>query len=204
MGQDIRKMFQNEEHVGKEKLSKGHQKRFEARLDEALPVQKKKRNFSEFLQIAAVIVVALGIGGFFLFNNGENPVQNNNQIVETPAEDTVEEENVPTKEYRLSDVSPEFKKIEDYYMASVNIQLAKLDMTPENKELIDAFMKKLETLNEEYIALNGEIQETGINEETVEAMIANLQLRLDLLKKLKTKLNEIQQSKDNRYENYQA
>ena len=124
--------------------------------------------------------------------------------MDTPVEDEVKEEKVPTTEYRLSDVSPEFKKIEDYYMASVNIQLAKLDMTPENKELIDAFMKKLETLNEEYIALNAEIRETGINEETVEAMIANLQLRLDLLKKLKTKLNEIEQSKDNRHENYQA
>ena len=204
MGQDIREMFQNEEHIGKEKLRKGHQKRFEARLDEALPVENKRRNYTSFLQIAAVIVVALGIGAFFLFNNAENPVPENNQIVETPSEEPVKEETVPTTEYRLSDVSPEFKKIEDYYMASVNIQLAKLDMTPENKELIDAFMKKLETLNEEYIALNGEIQETGINEETVEAMIANLQLRLDLLKKLKTKLNEIEQSKDNRYENYQA
>ncbi|MBT8319982.1 MAG: hypothetical protein KJP01_07625, partial [Gramella sp.] len=60
MGQDIRKMFQNEEHVGKEKLSEGHQARFEARLDEALPVQRKKRNLSSFLKIAALIVVALG------------------------------------------------------------------------------------------------------------------------------------------------
>ena len=204
MGQDIREMFRNEEHIGKEKLTKGHQKRFEARLNEALPVQRNKRNFSSFLQIAAVIVVALGIGAFFLFNNGENPVENTNQIVDTPTEEPAQDETVPTTEYRLSDVSPEFKKIEDYYMASVNIQLAKLDMTPKNKELIDAFMKKLETLNEEYIALNAEIQETGINEETVEAMIANLQLRLDLLKKLKTKLNEIEQSKDNRHENYQA
>ncbi len=204
MGQDIREMFQNEEQIGKEKLSKGHQRRFEARLEEALPVQQK-RNYSHFLQIAAVIVVALGIGAFFLFNNGEDPVvQDKNQIVETPVKEDKNEENKQTTEYRLSDVSPEFKKIEDYYMASVNIQLAKLDMTPDNKELIDAFMKKLETLNEEYIALNAEIQETGLNEETVEAMIANLQLRLDLLKKLKTKLNEIKQSKDNRYENYQA
>ena len=203
MGQDIREMFRNEEHIGKEKLRKGHQQRFEARLEEALPV-KKKRNYSSFLQIAAIMVVALGIGAFFFFNNNSNPAENNNQIVDTPVEEPVEDKKTPTTEYRLSDVSPEFKKIEDYYMASVNIQLAKLDMTPENKELIDAFMKKLETLNEEYIALNAEIQETGVNEETVEAMIANLQLRLDLLKKLKTKLNEIKQSKDNRYENYQA
>ncbi|QYA24051.1 hypothetical protein G3I01_00520 [Gramella sp. MT6] len=204
MGQDIREMFRNDEHLGKEKLSKGHQSRFEARLNEALPAEKKKSSYFSFLQIAAILVVALGIGGFFFFNNGGNPVQDNNQIVDTPVEEPKEEKEIPTTEYRLSDVSPEFKKIEDYYMASVNIQLAKLEMTPDNKELIDAFMKKLETLNEEYIALNAEIQETGLNEETVEAMIANLQLRLDLLKKLKTKLNEIEQSKENRYENYQA
>ena len=204
MGQDIREMFRNEKTEVGQKLSQGHQNRFEARLDADLPVQSKKKNYGFILQIAAVMLVALGLGAFFFFSNDENSVQNTNQIVETPVETPAEKQKEPATEYRLSDVSPEFKKIEDYYMASVNIQLAKLDMTPKNKELIDAFMKKLETLNEEYIALNAEIQETGINEETVEAMIANLQLRLDLLKKLKTKLNEIEQSKDNRYENYQA
>lgn len=202
MGQDIREMFKNAEQIGKEKLREGHQNRFEARLEETLP--KKRKNYRSFFQIAAVLVVAIGIGVFFFFNNTQDPVQNNNQMVDAPAEESSNDEKAATNEYRLSDVSPEFKKIEDYYMASVNIQLAKLDMTPDNKELIDAFMKKLETLNEEYIALNAEIQETGLNEETVEAMIANLQLRLDLLKKLKTKLSEIKKSKDNRYENYQA
>ena len=202
MGQDIREMFKSEERVGKEKLREGHQNRFEARLEETLP--KERKNYRSLVQIAAVLVVIIGIGGFFLFNNTQDPVQNNNQMVDAPAEESSNDEKAATNEYRLSDVSPEFKKIEDYYMASVNIQLAKLDMTPNNKELIDAFMKKLETLNEEYIALNAEIQETGLNEETVEAMIANLQLRLDLLKKLKTKLSEIKKSKDNRYENYQA
>lgn len=96
------------------------------------------------------------------------------------------------------------KKVEDYYLASLNIQLAKIDLTPENKELVDSFMSKLETLDQEYVALNTEIEQSGINEETIEAMIANLQLRLDLLKKLKTKLNELKQSKNEHYENYQA
>jgi hypothetical protein len=204
MGQDIRKMFQEEEQLGKEKLKKGHQNRFEARLDAALPVKEKRNNYREFLKIAAIVIVGLGVGAFFFFNTAVNPGQDNNQIVDTPVEESKTETNVPASDYRLSDVSPEFKKIEDYYMASVNIQLAKLELTPKNKQLIDAFMKKLEILNQEYIALNAEIQETGINEETVEAMIANLQLRLDLLKKLKNKLNEIEQSKDNSYENYQA
>lgn len=206
MGQDIREMFRKEEHISTERLKSGHQNRFEARLDEAFPEKKKKSNFYQILQIAAILVVALGIGGFFFFNDsGQNPGDENTQIVDTPVEEKgSEEETTPVDEYRLSDVSPQFKKIEDYYMASLNLQLAKLDMTPENKELIDAFMTKLETLDDEYKALNAEIQETGINEETVEAMISNLQLRLDLLTKLKTKLKEIQQSKDNGNENYKA
>ncbi|MUP44201.1 hypothetical protein E0K83_00390 [Gramella sp. BOM4] len=205
MGQDIREMFRKEEQISAEKLKSCHEARFEARLDKAFP-KKKKNNFYQILQIAAILVVVLGIGGFFFFNNfGENPADVDNQIVDAPVEQNTEEETKPeTDEYRLSDVSPQFKKIEDYYMASLNLQLAKLDMTPENKELIDAFMSKMETLDEEYKALNAEIQQTGINEETVEAMISNLQLRLDLLTKLKTKLKEIQQSKVNRNENYQA
>ncbi len=202
MGQDIRKMFQ-EKPEQEHKLQSGHQQRFEDRLNRAMPVEKKKNNF-HFLQIAAGLMIALAVGAFLYFSNNEAKTVNSPQIVETPSEEKVEKEEVPGTDYRLSDVSPEFKKIEDYYMASLNIQLAKLDVTPGNKELIDAFMRKLETLNDEYIALNAEIQETGLNEETVEAMIANLQLRLDLLKKLKNKLNEIEQSKDLKNENYQA
>lgn len=206
MGQDIREMFRHQEPNKDEKLKEGHAKRFEARLEKALPVQKRKEKRFFVLQIAAVLVVAFGIGGFFYFSNeGTITTPDNNQVVENNMN---EELPAPTQndqdQYRLSEVSPEFKRIEDYYLASLNIQLAKLELTPENKVLIDAFMNKLETLDEDYQALNAEIQETGINEETVEAMITNLQIRLDLLKKLKTKLNEIKQSKDNRNENFQA
>ena len=203
MGQDIRKMFQEKPEHEEYKLQSGHQQRFEDRLNRAMPVEKEKNNF-HFLQIAAGLMIALAVGAFLYFSNNEAETVNSPQIVETPSEEKAEKEEVTGTDYRLSDVSPEFKKIEDYYMASLNIQLAKLDMTPGNKELIDAFMRKLETLNDEYIALNAEIQETGLNEETVEAMIANLQLRLDLLKKLKNKLDEIEQSKDLKNENYQA
>lgn len=202
MGQDIREMFRNQELSNQEKLNKGHQKRFEARLDEALP-RKKKNNLYTYLQIAAVAVVAIGIAGFLFFGNQNENVIPENQVVETPVDQDARND-APATDYRLSNVSPEFKKIEDYYMASLNIQLAELDMTPKNKELIDAFMTKLETLDQEYIALNAEIEESGLNEETVQAMISNLQLRLDLLKNLKSKLKELKQSKNNINENYQA
>ena len=202
MGQDIREMFRNEEQDNRSALPKGHQKRFLEKLNEEMPSEERSLGWNQLLKVAAVIVVILAAGLFFISRTSSEEA--GNQIVDTETQPVKASEVKNESDYRLSDVSPEFKKVEDYYLASLNIQLAKIDLTPENKELVDSFMSKLETLDQEYVALNTEIEQSGINEETIEAMIANLQLRLDLLKKLKTKLNELKQSKNEHYENYQA
>jgi hypothetical protein len=44
----------------------------------------------------------------------------------------------------------------------------------------------------------------GPNEQTIEAMVENLQFRLDLLYKLKNKLNEIKQTKNTNNEKHKA
>lgn len=199
MAQDIREMFRNEDSGSKDKLNKGHQKRFEAKLDKALPVEKQGNSFL-FLKIAAVLVVAIGLGLFYFNSPGRNEVQN--QIVDTPSEEPTEE-TVIEKQFQLSDVSPEFKKIENYYLAGINMELAKLEINNDNKALIDAFMLQMEELDKEYQRLNAELVELGPNEQTIEAMVANLQLRMDLLRKLKSKLNEIK-SKNKSYEDLQA
>ena len=206
MAQDIREMFKNEKEPKPNTLHKGHQKRFEDRLEKEFP-KKKEQNSFFFLKIAAVLVVALGVGFFFLNSGGDN-FTNSPSVVDTPTEKPSEEKEDKLEpaehNFQLSEVSPEFKKIEDYYMASLNIELSKINITPENKELIDSFMKQMAELDKEYQRLNTEIKETGPNEETLEAMIANLQLRLDLLYKLKNKLKEIKQSQDKEYENYEV
>ena len=208
MAQDIRKMFQEDRSLPSERLEKGHEQRFGARLEKAFPQEEKttkepKNNYM-FLKIAAVLVVALGIG--FVFMAPDNMFKGE-QVVETaPSEEIMEkEEEVPvTKEYQLSDVSPEFKKIENFYLASLNIELAKLEVNEENKALVDSFMKQLAGLDQEYKKLNAEISETGLTEGSVEAMISNLQLRLELLYKLKNKIKDINQSKIKQNENYKA
>lgn len=204
MAQDIRKMFQ-EDTTLPSNPPKGHQKRFEARLEEALPQENKKDSgrMFYFLRIAAVLVVVLGISFFFLNREGEIGGE---QLTDAPVEtETESAEEIPvSKEYQLSDVSPEFKKIEDYYLASLNMELAKLDVNDSNKELIDSFMTQLAGLDREYQKLNAEINETGLTEGTIEAMVSNLQLRLDLLYKLKNKINDINQSKIKENENHRA
>lgn len=210
MAQDIRKMFQEDRSPSGEPLDKGHEKRFEARLEKAFPEQPKQKekatNRFLFLKIAAVLVVALGVGFFYFSSNPD--LFNGEQVVETDAEipaENEEEELVPVKdEYQLSEVSPDYKKIEDYYLASLNMELANLEVNEDNRALVDSFMSQLAELDAEYKRLNQEISETGLNESSVEAMIANLQLRLELLFKLKNKINEINQSKKSDYENFQA
>ena len=201
MPQDLREMFRNEDGPTSEKLPRGHKRRFEAKLDEALPKEKSNQRYL-YLKIAAVLVVAFGVG--FIFFSPPNSNGNlENQVVETPVEETIEE---PAEESRflVSDVSPEFKKIENYYLANLNFELSKLEVTEENKALLDSFMKQLAGLEKEYQRLNKEFSEIGANEQTIEAMIGNLQLRLELMYKLKNKIKEIKQSKNEQYENHEA
>ncbi len=207
MAQDIRDMFRDEEAPkASGRLRKGHEKRFEARLDQAFPKKASEDRKYLFLKIAAVLVVAFGIGLFFFDRQDPysgNPVADTPDTV-APVEEQQGNEKVSEKEFQLSDVSPQFKKIENYYLGSLNVELAKLDVNKENKALVDAFMEQLAELDKEYKRLNSEFDKGGANEQTVEAMIANLQLRLELLFKLKKKLKEINQTKNNSYENHQA
>lgn len=200
MGQDIREMFKNEDSQEKGKLIKGHQKRFEARLEKELPSSASGNKYL-FWKIAAVLVVIFGVGFFFLNSSG-NQIDSN-QVVDTPVQEQSADE-IPEERFQLSDISPEFKKIENYYLAGINMELAKLEINNDNKALIDAFMLELQELDKEYQRLNVELNETGPNEQSIEAMVSNLQLRLELLRKLKIKLNELKNTKKNNYENLQA
>jgi len=198
MAQDLRDVLKNskDDH----RLPEGHRSRFENKLAKALPEQevidsstKKPNNgFSFFLKIAAVLIVA---GGIVWFAFGKADTSSQNQIVDTdPTEQTdVKEDKRPIQ---LSDLSPQFKKVEDYYLASINVEIARLEITDENKELIDSFLKQLEDLDKEYARLNKEITDSGISEEMINAMVDNLKLRLELLSKLKEKLNELKASND--------
>ena len=187
MAQDLRKIIRQQDDDLGVQLRKDHQSRFETRLDKALPVDtvaegSKSSGMRMWIQIAAVLIVVLGA---IWYVNRQEP-DTSGDIVDTDL--ATEEE---AKQWLLSDISPDFKKVEDYYTGNIKLELARLDVTDDNKELIDAFMQQLEKLDAEYERLNDEIVEGGINEEAVSAMIDNLKLRLELLFKLKSKLKEL-------------
>lgn len=190
MARDLRKLFAEQREKEKPSMKHGHEERFLARLEEQLP-QERKPSFG-ILKMAATLLLLCGLGLLVyltLDRSTEEP-----QIVK---EDTKVEEQ---KGISLGDLSPDLKKLETYYVANINLELSKLEVSNENKALIDSFMEQLDALNSEYLNLNDELNEIGPNDQTISALIQNLQLRLQLLQKLKRKLNELKTSKNEQVE----
>ncbi len=170
-------------------MKKGHEERFMSKLEQALP-KKQKRNRFQWWSIAASVAIVIGLGIYF-YPSDEKPDE---IIVPKVVDNGNVDENVKT--ISLGDLSPEFKRIENYYVANINLELSGLEFGQKDKVLVDGYMERLAELDEEYRRLNQELNEIGPNDNTISALIGNLQLRLQLLQKLKTKLNQLKTSKN--------
>lgn len=186
MEQDLREMFEKKKEEELYTIRNGHEERFLKKLQDSMPNEKKLTKV--WLKIAASIVVILSVGFGYMYLSGNNGVDTT--IVNSDAVDDKQ------TEFTFGDLSPDLKKVENYYVANINIELSKLEVSPDTKDLIDSFMEQLNNLNLEYNALNEELKELGPNDQTITALVENLQLRLQLLQKLKRKLNELKSSKN--------
>ena len=204
MARDIKKMMR-ENLLEAPKLPAGHEARFRQKLDDAF-AEKNSTNKSPvmyWLKIAAIAIVFFGIGFFGyqqLSDNGSGLPDNPSKTVV----DATEENSNEKPKLTLADLSPDLKKLEDYYKTGINVQLASLKITDENKELVDGYMERLAVLDNEYSALNAELTKVGPTESTVTALIDNLKLRLDLLFKLKNKLKELKNQENEKIETLQS
>ena len=188
MGQDLRELFEKELNSKKPIMKADHEARFVQRLEKELPQKKKNATFF-WVRIAASIVILFGVGTYVLLNNPNND----------PSKTTVIQKDDPETlrtGISLGDLSPDLEKIENYYVSNINYELSQLNISDDNKEMVDGFMERLQELDEEYKILNEELNQIGPNDETISALIQNLQLRLQLLQKLKEKLNQLKSSKN--------
>lgn len=189
MAQDLRQLFENEEKDSQLKMSEGHEVRFMQKLDESLPIETSIKKRFSVIQIAASIVILIGLA-FGAYQFLQQPDTIENQVVEN--QNNTNEAQLKS----LGDISPDLKKVEDYYLANINLELSKIKQTPENKELFEGYVIRLAELNQEYKRLSVELTENGPNELTVSALIDNLKLRLNLLYRLKEQLHDLNSSNE--------
>ncbi len=205
MARDIKKMFENYTPEPVE-LPKDHKARFEAKLNKAFSetISEEKTTSSHWLKIAAVAVVLITVS-FFGYQQLSKPnsiigIDPNNSVVENNIENVDDSKPKLT----LADISPDLKKVEEYYMTGINVQLASLKITKENKDLVNGYMQRLAELDKEYTTLNLELNKVGPTEATVTALIDNLKMRLDLLFKLKNKLKELKNQDNEEFKAIQS
>jgi hypothetical protein len=188
MAKDLKQLFEEDQKLTNDTMEQGHEARFLDKLETTLP-QRSKPNFN-WLNIAASIVIILGLGyaGYNAFT--DTPNVDPEKVVESSGSKTTIDESDTKQIKTLGDISPDFKKVEDYYVANINLELSKVKITPENKELFDGYIAKLEELNVEYNRLSLELA-NGPDELTVNALINNLKLRLNLMYRLQEQLKRM-------------
>ncbi len=187
MAQDLRELFDDDRKTGYT-LKSGHEKRFEKRLDQTFPVVPKKNRY--WLWIAASVVIVLFVGTYRYLNPAGSIEQPKNPAMAVENTTSVKET------ISLGDLSPDLKQVEDYYVVNINMALSELEVSGDTKALADNYMKRLEELNKEYLRLITELNEIGPNDQTITVLIKNLQLRLELLQRLKLKLNEFKSNQN--------
>ena len=187
---DLRDKLKKEKMM--RELPNNHRNSFEQRLQSKLH-QKPKYNYS-FLKIAASIIIIIGLGlasqQFFKTDNPKEIVDTSDKAV--------------NKINSLSDISPNLKKVEDFYLTQINYQIAKIAITDENRDLLEVYLLQLSVLQKEYNNLNTQLSINKVSEKIVNALIENLQLRLQLMRQLKKKLEIIENIKSEENENKQA
>lgn len=195
MAQDLRELFERERKTEHYAMKDGHEDRFFSRLQEEMPVATKKTKNLQWLGMAASIVFLLGLGSYFLIQYTKDAGE-----VKTTVVENVNHQNSKAG-FGLGDLSPELQKIETYYVTNINLALSKVEVSDDNKEIVDGYLERLEELNQEYQELNKELNEIGPNDQTIAAMVQNLQLRAQLLQKLNAKLNQLKSSKNEQERN---
>lgn len=128
-------------------------------------------------RVAAVFIMIIGVGGFWMFLN------RNTERSEIFADGQQE---VQEKEFSLSELSEEMAELEEYYSA---------ELTSKQKELEalgygDAISEELAILDEEFNALKTELGENVDNHLIVNEMVKNYKLKLDLLESVLMDLQE--------------
>ncbi|MGB0879151.1 MAG: hypothetical protein ACPGTO_01140, partial [Polaribacter sp.] len=138
--------------------------------------QKPKKKNYIWLSIAASIVLLISVGiQFYPTDTGEGKDTEINSAL-----------------ISLGTISPELNTIETYYINSINLEISQLEITEQNKEILDGYFEKIAELTKEYKSLTKELNTKGVNDATIDALIGNLQLQLQLLQRLKKQLNNLQ------------
>ncbi|NRD20628.1 hypothetical protein HNV08_11260 [Winogradskyella eckloniae] len=166
MKRDIRHIFKDEEDDLKP-IPKNHRAEFLTKLRKP---KSQKQNPLVWLGVAAALVIALTIG-FNVFNS-----------------DALENNTTP--------IVAQVENIEAEYLASIEAEWQSFIALTEDEKLVKRFRKKLDELDMDYQEISKQFKNDSNNILVIEALVDNLQTRLQILKDIQKHIKILNQNNE--------
>ena len=152
--------------------SDGHFERFSFKLATRLHAGGQKRSIVPYLLKAAVVTLLVTLSSLWTFDHFVRP-------------------NIKTK-MTLSEVSPEYREVERYYVTQVNLmegEITELDLSnPDQKE---ALMNEMASMDSVYVELQKELKANPNDQRIIDAMIQHYQTKIEVMSYILNQLKEI-------------
>lgn len=171
MKQDIRNLFNEEADL--KTLPENHRAEFAEKLKKQ--PQPKRRPYA-WLSTAAILIIAVTIG-FNVMQKEANPELN-----------------------QVAPIIAQVEAVEAAYLKDIETEWQSFIAIADDAVLVERFRKKLNDLDADYQAISVQFKEDYNNILVIEALVENLQTRLQILKDIQKHINILNQ-KNEQYEN---
>ena len=158
--------------------SEGHLERFSFKLATRLHAGTSKRSIMPYLLKAAVVTLLVTLSSLWTFDHFVRP-------------------NLK-KTMTLSEVSPEYREAEKYYVRQVGFienEFSSLDIS--NPEQKAALMQELTSMDSVYVELQKELRGNPSDQRIIDAMIKHYQTKLDVMNYILEQLTQIKAETEN-------
>lgn len=158
--------------------SDGHFERFSFKLATRLHTGNAKRSILPYLLKAAVVTLLVTLSSLWSFDHFIKP-------------------NLK-KTMTLSQVSPEYREVENYYVSQVKFmqnEFTTIDLSnPDQKEIM---MQELSSMDSVYVELQKELKANPSDQRIVDAMIKHYQQKIEVMSYLLEQLKQIKAETEN-------
>lgn len=158
--------------------SKGHLERFERKLEIRFGRTVVKRSIVPYLLKAAVVTLLVTLSSLWTWDNFIRPDRNR---------------------MKLSDVSPQYREVENYYLHQVNLMESELSSLtivndPAHNDMLKKEMKSMDSV---YVQLQKDLKANPQDERIINAMIEHYQTKVDVMSYILSQLKELRHENKN-------
>ena len=152
----------NRELFDDQEPHEGHFDRFQRKLEMRMSPIIIKRSIVPYLLKAAVVTLLVTLSSLWTWDNFISP---------------------SSRRMRLSDVSPEYKEVENYYVRQVNLmenEILNLDLLKGSEES-EMLEEEINNMDSVYLQLQKELKANPNDERIISAMIEHYQTKVEIM-----------------------